>query len=190
MGGIETAYEFKEKCDYIIASPAEILATGFPYDLIMEPLFTKSAPDLEEACQLYYDFYNSQQGIYKSATIALYESDKMESLAKVCKTIFSNNRSKLESLDASTVQRYFRLNKHWFYDLSDMVKKIASAAEYEEFKLALNKAVLFKLSTSSFLDLSINSYSGISTYIQTSGSTYLDNFYKGYKWNTATEMVK
>ncbi|MBP9019754.1 MAG: hypothetical protein KBG04_08055 [Bacteroidales bacterium] len=189
MGGVEVAYEVKNKCDYIIASPAEVLATGFPYDVIMEPLF-RSKADLEEVCQRYFDFYDSQNGVYKSATIALYRSDKFDELAAVCKSIFATNREKLNSLQVTGIQRYFRLNKHWFYDIGDFISRIASQQELLQFNDALSKVVIKKLTTPTFLDFTINSYSGLSTYIQSNGSSFLDSYYKGYKWNIATEMVK
>jgi len=189
MGGIEVAYEVKDKCDYIIASPAEILATGFPYDQIMEPIFERKA-DLNEVCQRYYDFYNAQSGIYKSATVALYKSDKLDELAVACKTIFENSRTAISNLNVSKVQGYYRLNKHWFYDLTDFVSQVASASELAIFNTAINDAVIGKWTTPSFLDFTISDYSGISTYVQSNGTTYLDSYYKGYKWNIATEMIK
>lgn len=32
MGGIEVAYELRNKTDYMIASPAEVISNGFPYE--------------------------------------------------------------------------------------------------------------------------------------------------------------
>ncbi len=87
-GGIEVAYEFKDKCDFIVASPAEILATGFPYDRVIEPLFDNNA-DLEEVCKRYYDYYNSQSGVYKSGTIALYNTSKLDAWL-LCAKLFSH----------------------------------------------------------------------------------------------------
>ena len=39
MGGIEVAYEFKDKCEYMLFSPTEILADGFPYEKMFDPIF-------------------------------------------------------------------------------------------------------------------------------------------------------
>jgi hypothetical protein len=189
MGGVEVAYEIKDKCDYIVASPAEILATGFPYDTIIEPLFENKA-DLEEVCERYYDFYNSQSGVYKSATIALYNTAKLDALASVCRKIFAANREKLATLQTNSIQGYFRLNKHWFYDLEDFVSQIASLEDLDQFNNSLSQVVTEKFYTPIFLDLTISNSSGISTYVPSNGSTYLDNYYKGYKWNTATQMIK
>lgn len=189
MGGIETAYELKDKCDYIVASPTEILATGFPYDQVMKPLFESTA-DLNETCQIFYDYYNGMSGANKSATIAIYQTDKLQQVAAASKIIFNNNRSKIATLNMSQVQKYFRLDKHWFYDLSDLMESIAMPSEFTNFKSALDNAVIAKWSTDNFIDIKINSFSGISTYIQNPTNSYLDNFYKGYQWNRDSEMIK
>lgn len=189
MGGIETAYELKDKCDYIVASPTEILATGFPYDQVMKPLFESTA-DLNETCQIFYDYYNGMNGANKSATIAIYQTDKLQQVAAASKIIFNNNRSKIATLNMSQVQKYFRLDKHWFYDLSDLMESIAMPSEFTNFKSALDNAVIAKWSTDNFIDIKINSFSGISTYIQNPTNSYLDNFYKGYQWNRDSEMIK
>lgn len=189
MGGIETAYELKDKCDYIVASPTEILATGFPYDQVMKPLFESTA-DLNETCQIFYDYYNGMSGVNKSATIAIYQTDKLQQVAAASKIIFNNNRSKIATLNMSQVQKYFRLDKHWFYDLSDLMESIAMPSEFTNFKSALDNAVIAKWSTDNFIDIKINSFSGISTYIQNPTNLYLDNFYKGYQWNRDSEMIK
>jgi len=189
MGGIEIAMEMKDKCDYIVASPTEILATGFPYDLVMKPLYEEKA-DLTEACQIYYDYYNNMSGVYKSATIAIYQTDKLQKVVEASKTIFNNNRSKMATLDLSGIQKYYRMDKHWYYDLSDLMKSIAQPSEFANFSKALDNAVIGKWTTEYFLDIKISSFSGISTYIQNPANTFLDNFYKGYQWNKDSEMIK
>lgn len=189
MGGVETIYELKDLTDYIIASPTEILAYGFPYSQIMNPLF-KSKANLDEACELFYDFYNSKTGVNRSATIALYKTSELEELAKVSNTIFNNNREKIESLDMSKIQPYFRMNKHWFWDIDNLMSEIASADEYDDFNNALKRVVKTKWSTSSFLDIEINSFSGLSTYIPNPENEFLDSFYKEFDWNVGSKMIK
>ncbi|MFA5850379.1 MAG: clostripain-related cysteine peptidase [Bacteroidales bacterium] len=189
MGGIETIYELKDKCEYIVASPTEILATGFPYNQIIRPLFENTA-DLTEACQLYFDYYNNMDGVYRSATISIYQTNKLQKVAEACKTIFNNNRSKIAALSMSTIQPYYRMDRHWFHDMGDFIESIATPAEYATFKVAFDEAVVAKWTTPYFIDIKIDSYSGVSTYIQNPANTYLDNFYKGYKWNIQTEMIK
>ena len=190
MSGIESAYELKDVCDYFAAAPTEILANGFPYNLIMEPLFEKRA-DLVAACEKYYDFYNSQTGYSRSATIAVIESRRLEAVAKIAKEVFAKNRDKIEDIDRYKVQPYFRMNKHWFYDIADFVKNIASEDDYDTFCDKMDNAIIYKASTPSFLGVIINpdSFSGVSTYIQSPKNIRLDTFYKKFKWNMDTEMV-
>ncbi len=189
MGGIEVAYELKDKCDYIVASPTEIMATSFPYDKIMKPLF-ESTSDLLEVGQTYYDYYNGMSGVYRSATLAVYKTNMLPQVAIASKNIFTNNRSKIASLDLGKIQKYYRLNRHWFYDMSDFMENIATPSEFAAFKTALDNAVIAKWNTESFIDFTITRYSGISTYIQNPANTYLDNFYKGYQWNIDCGMVQ
>lgn len=189
MGGIESVYELKDKATYIVASPTEILANGFPYRDIMSPLFqTKS--NLEEACRLFYEYYNSQSGVHKSATIALYKTENLRQLATVAKGIFNNHRDKIQTLDMGTIQPYFRLNKRWFWDLGNLIEEIATPTEYLTFRTALENVVVAKWTTEYFIDIKINKFSGISTYIQNPSNSFLDTFYKGFDWNFDSEMIK
>ncbi len=189
MGGVETIYELKDKADYIIASPTEILAYGFPYRDIMSPLF-ESRSNLEETCRLFYDYYNQQSGVHQSATISLYKTALIGELAAVTQSIFNKHRAKISSIEMTKIQPYFRLNKRWFWDLGDLIKEIAEPAEYDSFNTALSRVVIAKWNTPRFIDLQIDRYSGISTYIQNPSNSFLDTFYKGFDWNVATEMVK
>ncbi len=189
MGGIESVYELKDKATYIIASPTEILANGFPYRDIMSPLFqTKS--NLEEACRLFYEYYNAQSGVHKSATIALYKTENLRQLATVAKGIFNNHRDKIQTLDMGKIQPYFRLNKRWFWDLGNLIEEIATPTEYLTFRTALENVVVAKWTTEYFIDIKINKFSGISTYIQNPSNSFLDTFYKGFDWNFDSEMIK
>ncbi len=188
MGGIESIYELRNKTDYIIASPTEIMAYGFPYSDVMSPLFKPKA-NLEETCRLFYEYYNNQTGVNKSATIALYKTDELQELARISKVIFNNNRAKIQSLNMSKIQPYFRMNKHWYWDLGNFMSEIATPTEYSQFNIALSKVVKAKWSTPSFLDIPITNYSGLSTYIQNPQNEYLDTFYKDFDWNSDSGMI-
>jgi hypothetical protein len=189
MGGIESVYELRDKANYIIASPTEILAYGFPYRDIMNPLF-QSKSNLEEACDLFYEYYNSLTGVHQSATIALYKTDQLRQLATVTNSIFNSHRDKIATLDMGSIQPYFRLNKRWFWDLGSLVEQIATPSEFQNFTNALNKVVIKKLNTEYFIDIKIDKFSGISTYIQNPSNSFLDTFYKGFDWNFDSEMIK
>lgn len=192
MGGIETVYELKDKADYIIGSPTEILATSFPYDKIMDPLF-ESDSDLEEVCKIFYDEYAAPAGtiptVYNSATVALYDTDHLEELAAVCKTIFQNRRDAISRVDRYSVQPYYRFGKDYFFDLRHYISKIATVQELALFDEALADVVIAKWTTPEFLNIPIVNYSGISTYIPMATAGELETFYRGFKWNTDTKLL-
>lgn len=186
-GGIETAYELKDKADFIVASPTEILATGFPYDKIIQPLFENS--DLNTVCQMYYDYYTTGTG-YNAATISIYKTSKLPALAQISNSIFQKNRSKIAALDMNYIQPYFRMDKHWFYDMEDFVRQIASPAEFADFHAALNEVVIAKWYTDYFMTIAISRYSGISMYVPNPPDVELDSFYKRFKWNIASGLIQ
>lgn len=191
MGGIETAYEVKDSVDYYIGSPAEILTESFPYHKIMQHIF-KSTPDYAAVCREYYDYYNAKSGSVRSATVALMDCSKLAEVAEVAKRVFDQYGERIASLDLSLLQPYFRgSSSKYFYDLKDLVDAIADASLSAEFAAALERAVPYKASTPYFIELPIRSFCGVSTYVPGNpADTKLADYYKQYKWNQATGMIK
>ena len=191
MGGIETAYEVKDSVDYYIGSPAEILTESFPYHKIMQHIF-KSTPDYAAVCKEYYDYYNAKSGAERSATVALMDCSKLAEVAEVAKRVFDQYGERIASLDLSLLQPYFRgSSSKYFYDLKDLVDAIADASLSAEFAAALERAVPYKATTPYFIELPIRSFCGVSTYVPGNpADTKLVDYYKQYKWNQATGMIK
>lgn len=192
MGGIEVAYELREKCDYLLFSPTEILAESFPYYSMMDALYNYENREeaLRKICEDYFNYYQSQSGIYQSATVSMIKTSQLKPLATACAAIFKNNRSKMDTVDVNAIQPYFRYNKHWFYDLDDYISRLASKSEYATFTSALNSAIVYKAATEHFLDIDISKYSGLSTYISDPDFSYLNLYYKNLQWNIAVKMVQ
>lgn len=192
MGGVEVAYQLRDKCDYFIASVAEILAGGFPYDQILDPLYNDvSERGLETVCSRYYHYYYYQN---EGATVSLVKSSELEGLAEVCENIFEDERVFIQSLDMDNMQGFFRLNRHYFYDLGDLISNLASASEYPDFENALSKAVITTYATPNYninnrLQFEINKNSGLSTYIPNPENEYLDTYYQTLDWNKRVKMI-
>lgn len=192
MGGAEVAYEFRDKADYIMFSPAEVLAEGMPYAKVMQPLFHLPAREaVIRAAELYYQHYASREGAYASATVSVVDTDELEVLARSCRDIFVSCRDRLSTVETGGIQRYFRFGKYWFYDLEDFVRELAPEQRLlESFSDALGRAVIYRNATPVFIDFPIDSYCGLSTYIQkVAGDPELDAFYRGLQWNKACLMV-
>lgn len=190
MGGIEVAYQLKDSTDYLLFSPTETLANGMPYSVIMQHLFSNPT-DLTAVAKEYYNFYNSQTSL-RYATISLVKTSELENLASIAKGIFDSSREKISTVNINGVQRYFRSNKHWFYDIGDFIGQIATEQEHKKFIDALGKAVIYKAATPYFIDIPIDSekFSGLSTYIPYFNESELDSYYRSLDWNLACGMIQ
>lgn len=191
MGGVETAWELREKAGKICFSSAEILAEGFDYRKF-GPALIKDNPSPEEFAKAFFEHYDAMKGAYRTATITVVDCSRMQPLADVCRDLFDSYRGALSSLDPSGVQPYFRDGKHWFYDLEDiLVKAGISQSEKASLESALGSCITYKAATPSVLNLiDIVSFSGLSMYLPCDGSANLDNFYKTLAWNRATGLVE
>lgn len=192
MGGVEVAYELKDKCSQVGFSQTEVLAEGFDYHNVTSHLIGQDTPDPQAVCEDYFNQYIVQSGTYKSATISLIDCSKMEPLAEICAQMFEKYRLNINNMPAGNVQRYYRGGQHWFYDLQDIIVKAgANQEEIQALQDALDQCVKYKAATESFMgSFDINTYSGLSMYLPSNGTTELDKFYKTLKWNIATSLVK
>ena len=190
MGCVEVAYELKDKCRFLGISPTEILSRGFNYEKLSERLLGSKDADVEGACEDYFEQYNSaSSGQY--ATISYVDCSKLEPLADVCKGIFSKHREELKAINPSAVQGYFRFDRHFFYDLRDMLMQInLSESEIAEFDKALEACVPYKAATKTFMEITINTYCGLSCYMPCNGAEDLDTYYEDLAWNKATSLVE
>lgn len=193
MGGIEVAYELADKCDRIGFSQTEVLAQGFNYiTLTTNLLFNRKAADPEQVCRDYIDYYNAQQGVYRSATISMVDCNKLEPVAEICKELFSKYREGIENIYPSRVQQFYTGSHRWFYDLeSIMTEAGADDADMARLKEAIEECIIYKGWTPSFLnEFDIDTFSGFSMYLPKNGSKQLDLYYKTLKWNKATLLVQ
>ena len=190
-GCVEVAYAFRDIADVIGFSPAEVFANGFIYDVITSHLLGKD-PDPVAVCKDYFNFYNRQSGYNRSATITAVLPGKMDRLVAVCKELFEKYRTEIRVLNGNYVQGYFRYGRHYFYDFKDILLKAGINSE-EEARLddALDECVIYKAATPYVLGIPIYIFSGLSMYLPSRGTAFLDNFYKTQiDWNKATELVK
>lgn len=190
-GCVEVAYAFRDIADVVGFSPAEVLANGFMYDTITTRLLART-PDPVSVCKDYFAFYDRQSGSSRSATITAVAPGRMDSLVSVCRELFAKYRAEISRLKGKDVQGYFRYDHHYFYDLKDILLNAGINSD-EEARLdaALEECILYKAATPYFLNFPIEVYSGMSMYLPSMGSPFLDNFYKTQiDWNKATELLK
>lgn len=189
-GCVEVAHALKGKADIVGFSPTEVLADGFDYKNITTHLFAKPL-DPVEVCREYFAYYNAQSGSNRSATITAVDTRKMDALEAVCKELFEAYRPILKTMSGGNVQGYFRYDRHYFYDLRDILVQ-AGISEQEKARLdaALSQFIVYQAATDYFLSIPLKRVCGLSMYLPSMGSTYLNNYYKEHvSWNQATELV-
>lgn len=187
MASTEVVYALRDKADYILASPTEVLGEGFPYKLIIGNFFTETA-DLQQIAETFYNYYNQQTGLYQSASVSLIATEQLDNLAAICREIVIGKENAIASLPIQELQQleYLGYTYHALYDFDDFINRLATEAQYTNYLSILNKVVLYKQTTPNATyakgQLVINQFSGLSIYVPQNGLATLNDWYKGMAW--------
>ena len=184
MGSLEVSYQLKDKAQYIIASPTEVLSTGFPYNKIVPFMFSNNLPEaLFNIGDAYFNFYNDQSGVWQSASVSVVNTSQLNNLSIAANKIFSN-KSVDTLFNIDSIQQYEVTQSGYLYDLSDVFNHInVPDSLRENFFSALNKSVIYKKSTSRILDcFDIKNYSGLNVYIPYNQNLAYYDYYKTLDW--------
>ena len=190
MGTIEVAYELRDKCNYLVVSPTEIMSQGMPYYMMMYELFNNQ--DREQAvinvATEYYDYYNHVSD-YPYATVTVVRTAELEPLAAFCATAFKKYSHSLGTLNPGALQVFDRCRKHWLFDMGDIMSHILPASSYMEYSLLLQQATAYKANTPKFINIDIKKYSGFGMYLPNPEYGILNDYYRTIAWNKATGLV-
>lgn len=190
MASVEVLYELRTKTDYLIASPAEIISNGFPYDRIMSLLWGEEG-DLRQLCVHFFDYYNTHpdpdnEG-WQSATVALIKAGELEPLMVTVREVM-RGRADFQNPD---VWRY-PLSRPGelpdvFYDLKDFVNSVATDDQKAAFEKQLSRTVVYKAATPWFFwkPIPAEKYSGLSTYIPLNQWGAMNQKYNAFSWSQA-----
>lgn len=182
MGGIEVAYQFRNKCNYFVGYPTEIMAEGLPYNLVL-PKLMQTKPERVEAAKLLYNYYNVKN---QSVTVAVMQMNAIEKLASAASDILANGGFLPRE---SALQNYSRLAVG-YYDFKQYVNEYAElngidSAKLSAFNTAFDEFVLY--AAASALDfnsrpISSENFCGISTFFHTYNNTYREQYYQTLDW--------
>lgn len=147
MASVEAVYDLRNTAKYVIASSAEIMGRGMPYDLVLRYLFASGGTEgnLMKYCSEYMRYYRELASGRKSGTISLIDCSQLEPLAEAVAMV---ERGGLNEVDQYDVQSFELLSEHQFFDLDhfyDVAAKDRSA--YAEMQNALADCVLYAGST-------------------------------------------
>lgn len=192
MGCVEVAYALKDKCDKLVFSQAEVLEDGLcDYTTLTQRVLRPVVPDLYNLCEdSYWHYKNQDDPIYRSLTISMIDCTRLDGLAESCKSLFSKYRNQISLVNAANVQGYFRSRKHWFYDLTDILRQSGiPEADMAGYNKAMSDCVLYNAATDTFINFDIRTHCGLSMYLPADGNSELDEFYKTLSWNKASGLV-
>lgn len=197
MGGVESAYELNDVCDYYMASQTEIWSDGLVYTNMLGNLRN---PDMEKGlttlCEEYMEHYRKRS---QPATISVVKCPQLYSLASVCGNLFDKYRTAINTMNPSEPQVYLPTKsttgwdkKTWFYDLEDVLLHAGiDGGEKEDLATALKSAVIFHDATEVlFDDSTLKHHCGLSMYLPSAGNSDLSGYYKAFLWNKDTSLVK
>ncbi|OQC39137.1 MAG: Clostripain family protein [Bacteroidetes bacterium ADurb.Bin037] len=190
MADIQTYYQLKDACDYILGSPAEIIDTGYPYDRLTSVLFPyRGQTSLTALCDAYFNKYDSKTGYNRSATISLVRTEHIQGLARAFKTLIKNGGMDPQEIDRSELQTYDRLTEHVFWDIDQMAGMLGHAEDYENFRTILNKTVVYKKTTENFITIPIKHYSGLAAYLPTQVLPRTQTAFQATSWNKYLKWI-
>lgn len=189
MGGIECVYELKDKADYIVASPAETMAYGFPYENLLPYLFEFPA-NLDGVAKAFHKFYSNPPAEARTSPygcVSVTKTSQLTELAAITKEIITakGGEEGTYSLPYSDIQTlsYLPSAPTRLYDLSDLIKHLATDEQFTRFTDCMDKAVTSRYSTDYIYcskggETKVNTFSGLSIYPLQKNLTQLNDWYR------------
>ena len=187
MGGIETAYQFRNKCEYYIGLPTEDPGNGMPYNLTL-PYLLRENPDCVEAAKLFFNYYESGMDVggWDVATIGVYHQPAIEPVAEYCRQAYAGATTP----SSYGLQNYSRLSKYPFYDFGQYTRRMAGSNEdapsEDEFEKVMSDYVVYKAATKydfRHQEILQENFSGVSCHLFNPANSSKDTeYYKTLDW--------
>ncbi len=183
MGGVEVAYQLRDKCDYMVASPAEVPGDGMPYNQTL-PRLASPEPDLKEAARQYFLTYNRSW----ACSIAVMDMAHIEDLREAARELQEAG----ERPGRAGLISYSRGSLGPFYDFGQYTRLHAPAGEAGErlksrFDAALEAFLPLSLVTECNFDYRYVWTPGVVTGISCHYPGTLDDrseaYYQSLDWN-------
>lgn len=146
MQSVEVAYELRHTADYIIASPAEIPASGAPYTQMLRAMCSLPV-DPAAISASYVDYYLRGYGSfsYGGAELSAVRTDKLERLAQATAPLMNRLLAGRTEIDVTGVQHYWpdlsSMRYTAAYDLKNLLYHALDPAAYEEWVRVFDEAV-------------------------------------------------
>ena len=204
---LENLYELRTTCDYLIGSPAEIPCNGAPYDQIIPDMFK----DGDFYKTIIDKYYNSVGGMLPLVAV---KTSEMENVAQATRTALVAVKENIGNgyADMTGMIHYFHLDYsndffpeyNAFYDAGDFMHTYAPADVYQQWRQALDKAVVERSMATrwatekrwdkkySDFEVTEEKFHGVSMYVPQDPSkgnnAQFNEDIKFFEWYKATEL--
>ena len=141
MQTIEVAYELRDAAKWLIASPAEIPASGANYETMTRAMFLKD-DYVNQMLTVYKQEYSNAYGIVVSAV----NTEVLDDYAAYMKSVVAAHRSEMLNLNISSMLNYIRYGS-WtttspdFLDMQGIMLKVLDDEEYAQWKGNTDKLI-------------------------------------------------
>lgn len=148
---IESAYELRNTCDYIIGSAAEIPGDGAPYETVVPAMFSQNATFYKQVAEAYL----AQESYGYREPLAVVKTSELEALAAETHNALQTFATQAVSeenpyLDLNGLIYYQGSNygtHHYMYDMNDIMLCFASNDVYTRWKDVFLRAVVYRTPT-------------------------------------------
>ena len=144
---LENLYELRHVCDYMIGSPAEIPGCGAPYDQIVKDMFS----DGQFYTSIIDKYYDS---VFGTLPLVAVKTSEMENVAHATRTALQAISQTMGTSypDMTGIIHYYHTDDgkdfhpeyNIFYDAGDFMRTFASADVYQQWRQALDRAIVEK----------------------------------------------
>lgn len=190
MSSAEVVYGLQRKAKWIIASAVEIMANGFPYWLVTPYFFNA---DYVSLCREYYDYYNSQSGIYKTAGIALIETAQFHLVTEAFRNVVDNATVSVSDIDLWQLQRCDRFRRPVMFDMMSVAEALRPGVDaLVRLNDALDHCLRYLANTEYVVsELRLNEYCGFNCFAPIAAyDGVLNPLFAETEWNRATGLLK
>lgn len=134
---VESCYELRNVADYIIGSPAEIPASGAPYNTVVPTLFGHSETFYKDIIDRYFE----QQTDYYQLPLSAVKTAEMEQLAQQTHTVMASFVEPGAYQQTTDLIYYFDRS---MIDMNDFIRSHAPEEEYLSWKKQFDQTVVYK----------------------------------------------
>lgn len=189
LGSIEVAWELKDLCKYYISYATETMGYGAPYQLLLPRMMRAGEPDIVGAARDYFSYYDSMQGSYRSATISVVHTEKLETLANMVRNVIASPRTNPDFSNVINFARDGSGPTQPYYDMGEYLNALSTDTEgLDNTNVFLPSIFAYKAATPSFLNsitIGADRFSGLSISHFTDSGSQSDEFYKTLSWYNA-----